>query len=573
MPCIIVAGYPLTKGSNTVESQRNRLAEITEEAKALIANDEIDFVQKRDQLKALKDERTKLEAEIEAAALAVELTAETPKESAEDSKAEAKDDTPTKAEAETAEPEAKTDAPAEAEAEKVEAEKPTEDEPKVEITNEKVAEAVAASAAPDTPKVDAEKPEWRPTLTASANVDGMRAGADMTVRDFQRVHRNAVSMESGRQVFAHLSNIPEGVGVVSELKSATENTAILAAAQPVPQAITAASSHFCGPDEAIMDIATCGLSDRSVQALFRTVGVSGRFRYIKALGISDVSGGIKVWEESDQLAVDPDDPATWKPCVDLACQSEITVTPYNVTQCGTLSQHQQLSNPNLVDNFIGQLGVAYARSADQKLLDTIVAGSRVFDIDAAVVGTNSLLNTIEFILGQLAPLKTYQDRIGGEGYVLAVADGTLEALLADQHLRGGGQEAEAKAQIIARIEEVSGASVEVIRDVHSAAEAAYNTAAAALPALGTPTAWAQGTNNVATHPMYYFKPDSYRVGMSEVVEAGFIRDAQLTRRNEVQYFFESGEFLEKVSCEESFVLNVTGCPSGVATAPDAAPAC
>jgi len=56
---------------------------------------------------------------------------------------------------------------------------------------------------------------------------------------------------------------------------------------------------------------------------------------------------------------------------------------------------------------------------------------------------------------------------------------------------------------------------------------------------------------------------AYSRGESTLVEAGYQRDATLTRQNMVQWFMEGHEYLEKMSPDvPSFTLELTGAGTG-----------
>lgn len=555
-----------------------KLDELKASGEQVFNDKELSAQERVTKLQEIKDQIQEVETEIQAAKLHEEVTAEADQEPEADADADAGEETSEDAqpEADASEEDAATEEQPEADAagDSEQADQPAaEGEPEVEENH--VEEAIAASSVKDAPEADAGTQPYRSALVASSAMEGLAPGAGVELHQFQKVHQSALRASGdSRQTFGGFRLFDSGGESLREENGAFRNTQLLHAGGIQDMGAITAAACFCGPDEAVKEIAAIGDDARPVQGVFNTVPVSGRFNYLKSLGIADVATGTTIWECADQEGIDPADPATFKPCVDLDCQADVTVEPYTVPACGLISKHTQLSNGQLVDNFIRTLGVAHSRTAEVKLLDELVAASRVFDVDAGALGTASLLNTVEFIGSQLIAPAFYANRVTRDGYIALVPLGTLEAIVADQHLRGGGQEAASRADILQSIQESLGVDrVEVILDVHTAAQAAYTSAVAALPAVGTPTAWVQGTNNVASHPVYILRPDSFRAGMGEVVEAGFQTDSELTRRNQVQYFAESIEFLEKIGSEESFVLNVTGCPSGVATAPAAAPAC
>ena len=540
----------------------DRLIEIRTEAAAIAADTELAPTDRLEKLNALKAEKAELEAALEAEAVAAELAAE-PTVEAEDA-AET-----TGGDQEASNPEAvAADSTPEAPAEPEAVENVVEFEAEAAPSDEQVGEAIAAAATPDAP-TPTEGDTWAPSITASANMEGMRVGDTMTHRDFQKVTRAAITAGGeSRSTYGSIPMFPEGTPTLNAMNSAWQNTAILAAGGGIPASITAAAC-FCGPDEAVKDIAQCGIDDRPVLGTFRTSPINGRFNYVRPLGISDTSDGVKIWECSDQDAVDPIDPSTWKPCIDLDCAAEINVEPYTITQCGLFTKQQQMSHPQLVDEFLSKLGIAYARKAETQLLDQIVAGSRVFNVSVAL----GILDSLKHVGGQLTLLRTFADRIASSGYIAVVPVGLVDALVTDQQLQGAVADMP-RSEILNNLADVLGVgSIVETHDADTAATAILQSAIAGLPPVGTPTAWSAAANTPASWPVYIYNPAAYRAGLGEVVEAGFQTDSQLTRQNKVQHFFEGIEVLEKVNCHESFTLNVTACASGAAPELVAGPAC
>lgn len=543
-----------------------RLDEIRAEAEALRDADPTTEVVAK--LKQLLAEKAELTAKLEAEQAIAELTAPVTIAEGDDDAAgdDAGDDTDAGDGEGAEDSDGDEAAPADDDEDADAGEGDAEGEADVE-TNDPVAEAIAASTVRDQPRAGTGGEEFKPRLVASSNMESLSVGSKMTADTMQRVHRMADSGRySGRHVFASIARW-NGEESVSTRRSSIENTRIMATAKGRSASLITAAC-FCGPDEAVKEIAACGTDGRPVADLFRSVPVSGRFNYVKPLPLGDVTAGVAIWDCADQDAVDPDDNSTWKPCIDLDCQPEVNVEPYLVPVCGTFTTLQQLSHPELIDEFVRKLAIAHDRIAEQKLLDEIRASSHVFTLNTG----QGILSQLVHIIGQLADVTPYGNRLDVSAYTLVVPNGTIEKLVADQHLRGA-QDGLRRDTIIAMLSDIGIGSIVEAYEPDTAAAAAYSAATAALPALGVSTAWDPAVNSVGTSPFYLLDPDAYRHGSSELVEAGFIRDAELTRQNRTQYFLEGAEFLEKVNCQPSYVIEITGCPTGTATELGTAPDC
>jgi hypothetical protein len=103
-------------------------------------------------------------------------------------------------------------------------------------------------------------------------------------------------------------------------------------------------------------------------------------------------------------------------------------------------------------------------------------------------------------------------------------------------------------------------------DADVTAEADYLAAAGLYVDPGSTVAFDPCTA-IGTWTLNIVPVNAYTRGESVLVEAGFQRDAALTLQNQVQYFLEGHEFLEKMVPEvPSFTLELTGAGTGGSTA-------
>lgn len=525
-----------------------RLNEIKAEAIALKSDDP----DRKEKLAALLAESNELKAqkvEIEAEAEALRAISEVPEAPAEgDDEEEAPAD----------------DAPAEEEA-------PAEGDD-AEASTQSV--ALAASAANPVDTDIAATHDSKPiALIASGNVGGTNPGDSINSRSLDRIHRHAGTSKPGagaiKSVFATME-IATGPAL-SDRNTAEQNSALMASAGSSIKPITAAAA-FCGPDDIVLDICAAGTDARPVQSLFRNVPVRGKFRYMKTATLSDVSSGITIFSEANQLDLDVEDAETWKPCVDLSCRDETTVTPYAIPACTTLGVWQQLSAPEQITNWLTQMQKQYSRIAEQQLLDRVRAQSYVYSAGA---GGQGLWTTVQPILANVATNVAAVNRGTTEGYVIIAPYGFLDALAADETMRGMSQNV-AKARIQALIKENYGMTVVESYETDSTVSASYRTGVTDLGTKvlgGAATAFTQGDASPDVYPIYVLHPDSFVAGSSDVVDAGYYRDGTLVRQNLVRYFWEGMEFLEKTCDHLSFVYELSNCPSGAAPALTDAPAC
>lgn len=527
-----------------------RLNEIKAEAAALKADDP----ERKDKLIALKTESDELkaqyaEAKSEAEALAAISEVPEPEPAADE------DD------------EKEEEAPAEGDKPDVETETPAADPaPAKEEARLPVAAAASAAKPVDT-DVQVDNHDDKPiALIASGNVGGTNPGDALNARSLDRIQRHAVSARPGKgsvkAIFASMQ-IAEG-DTINDSNTAAQNSHLMATAGNRVKPLTAAAA-FCGPDDIVLDICASGTDARPVQGLFNTVPVRGKFRYMKTATLADVSPGVAIWEEQDQLDLDVEDPLTWKPCVDLTCRDETTVTPYAIPACVTMGTWQQLSAPEQITNWLTQLQKQYSRIAETRLLDRIRAQSYVQSAGASGQG---LWTTIQPLLANVVELTAAVNRGTTEGYVIVAPYGTLAALAADETMRGFSQN-KGIARIQAELRENYGMSIVEAYETDSTVAPSYRTGATELGTKtlgGAATAFTQSDASPDVYPFYVLNPSSFVAGSTDVVDAGYYRDGTLVRQNLVRYFLEGMEFLEKTCDHLSFVFEVGTCPSGAAPA-------
>lgn len=576
------------------KSIEDQIAEKKAELAELQDSTEVTGTERLDKTKELVAEIAELKAEQEAAAAAeaalAEAEAPAEESEGEDSTAEGDAAETTGGDPEEAEADAEESGDAEAAADEAtsdadagEASEGSDDTEQAEaaggdteeqtVNENTEAEALAATASTDKPTGESTKPKTR--ITAAVTTDGFSAGQPLTWEDIRRGGQLAKSRQEGRQIIAAIDRGIPGDAVHGG-RSADENARIMAQATKVDHpSLTAAC--FCDPADAVKEIQTCGVDARPVLNSFRTVPVTGRFKYTKDLGLADVDGAAVIWECADQDAVDIDNPATYKPCVELDCGTEIEVEPYAIPVCGTYDTFVELSHPQRVQAFMDKLSVLHARVAERKLLDEIRAASRIF----TYTGGQGAYNSLVHVLGQLASPLQYGERLGSfEGYNAYVPVGTIEALTTDLLLSGTRSfdtAAKARAFVVDTLNSLGISSIIEILDVDTSNETDhYLPPVAALPAINTPTEWVAADNAVGTHKLYLLRPEDFRVGLSSIVEAGTIRDASLVKANKVQWFMEGLEFIEKTGCGESIVLEIEACTNGLGSGngsePDCAPA-
>lgn len=316
-----------------------------------------------------------------------------------------------------------------------------------------------------------------------------------------------------------------------------------------------AAGGFCGPGDTIKDVVQCGTATRPVEALFQHIQIMGEYRYIRGVNLSDVLAGATSWSEADDLAVDPDDTATWKPCVDMACSPDINAEVYAVVFCGSFGEFQNFSNPALVADFLRKGGIAYARVAEAELLRRLFQQSIQWTYDAAAVlpahgAVAALVDAVWTTLGD----SLYAGRLDLANYTLVLPPGLMALLQIDNEIRGFKNPDNATLDLSRRL---GGIRVVEALDVRTGSA----LVPAALPAAGGPPAALHALRD--TFDVYLIPTGDFALGQKSLVDVGVQRDGTLVRQNKAQYFVEGIESLEKLGCNPSFVLTLTNlCANG-----------
>lgn len=361
--------------------------------------------------------------------------------------------------------------------------------------------------------------------------------------------------------------------VLTAAAGAAANTRALAAA--LADESLQASLDACGPPDVLRDVPECLNTSRYVDGWFRTIPAAhGEIQYYRPFGLSDVSGAVAVWDETDQDAVDADDPDTWKPCVEIGCLPTVTVGVDAVTECMTMRVFDVMTSPEAVGSALQALRALMARTADGHLLDLYDAQASLYRFDASqarptvdVGSTVDLYDLVGRLLGAVAAAN--RDVDAGD-YTLAVEAGLLGHLGLDVVSACNPRPASEDAQSL--LSSLGIGNIVVTPDWSLTDGAgpfspylpinAPGNAAVVVPAR--PTTW----------KIRMFAPADWAMLSPGVEQLGVVPDLANKRQNKVTWFGEIWEGLAKIGCRPAFTVQVTaldssGIRAGCAT-PDAA---
>lgn len=552
-----------------MDEKLKRLEEIKTEVAGLEAiEDAKERLAKANELKA---EFETLTAEVEAFKIAESITATT-EEAADDAPDEEEKPVEEAPAAEPVEEDKEEEVSPDAPAEDAEA---TTEEPTVDNAHTPEAIAAAANAVKADTIESPKTPRRAMRLVASA---GDNTGEALTTTDFAEAHRSyeaiarTQSTTPAKAIMASMRrfNEEDKDNQLNERNSAITNSAIIASAGRREQASLTAAACFCNPDP-YLDL-TCEPFEggRPFSALFRTLEVTGSYRRVVDPIVSDYAAAVNPWTCTDQDGVDPDDPGTWKTCQHIDCFTETTITPDFTTACVTTDIMHRLAHPEQIDTVLNKVALRYEYEVEQKILDAFVAlADPAISVTNANVA-NGLLAKLDFALG-IASIAAAIPRnaIGWRGYTLVLTPGLLDALVADEHLRGFSHN-KTRQMVLDHLGAYNLDAIVEINHVDTSVLADYTAKANGIIAGGA-------LNNTGDAPVnyraYLVNTGSFVLPQNDIVSAGWMTDSNLVRQNRVQWFMESMETLDKYCDTWNAPLDLEGCITGNNSALVAGPTC
>lgn len=171
-----------------------------------------------------------------------------------------------------------------------------------------------------------------------------------------------------------------------------ENTRVLdsLSARAGEEAVVAAGG-CCSLAEPLRDQPMLASLSRPIADSLPTVGSNaGKVAFFPPVCLPQ--GGVGTWTCDDDEAVDADDPATWKECVEIDCEEVDDVTVEAIYKCLTIGNYQQRFAPERWDAILHAAAAAQARQAEVALFNGI-AGSD-YTTQHTVTDTGSIYSTL-----------------------------------------------------------------------------------------------------------------------------------------------------------------------------------
>jgi hypothetical protein len=431
----------------------------------------------------------------------------------------------------------------------------------IEQAEEVVAEALVAGVgdrpvAPTAP----EKPVVAYTAGAGQSAFSQGVALDLTGlgRAFES-RKNIQPGADGRVTQAVVASLPAfedshelAVPVLTDRNTAAQNDQIIAEAVESWKAVRAGqplahTAAICDPLDIIREIPEVGVSDTPFANLFpqRPIGRLG-FTYTPASSIDSTNDGIAVWTEDDQAAVDPADPSTWKPCVDISCSSPVEVKAQELTTCATVDTMIEMSSPERVREFLHLMGVQRARRREQYILGLWDDTASGYDFAGTYGALPSLIQALHTVLPQLL----YPEREDAANYDLVLEPGFVNKLVYDEYNKAYTDPTDA----VATLRAATGLNVVVLRDFVGASPFQVPPTPGGASAT---LAEIPDTNRVRIVPA-----GSYIYAATGEESTGWQTDPQLARQNKRQIFSAEWVMLAKHSGSPAAFIDVTSVGNG-----------
>ena len=452
-------------------------------------------------------------------------------------------------------PPAEEEAPAELEEAPAEAEAPTEVAPLAHAAGISVADlgGLPSGGAPS----ENSHPVSQASFRASAGQQVQPAGSTLSLSQLGEIFEDArrtgmASRIMPKTVVASVSRFTEDAPRLSGHNGMTANTDLILNMPQQPQ-----TAAICGPLDVVRTIPDCVDNGRPVRDLFRQIPADrGAFIFQRSVGLGDVGAGNGIWTDADAAALDPNDPTTWKQCLELVCADPITTEVDAIFRCMTADVKQEFSNPEQVQNNLNTLSASADRLAESVLLAKIDALSSAYTFAGDYGSLPALSQLIAALVGKAQ--STYRSTEDDPGYVAIMPVGLLNQLTVDTINRGFCCSEDARMVVEASLN-AAGLSRWIITPDFSLGGTDPWAGFALNPPGAAPVALPPVTT---TWNIQVLDPTDFFYYSTGEIAFGMQRSPELSRRNQIQWFGEIFEGMDKQGCHPSYTIAVDLCPNG-----------
>lgn len=415
-------------------------------------------------------------------------------------------------------------------------------------------------------------PRPRVALVAAAGANVLAAGSEMSLAELGEAIDATKSGDAGK---ALLASIPafEAMGVDDQLPAMLSrsntwetNNELIREAQAdfmalrggeTPAARTAA---ICEPLDIIREIPD-GFSATEVVSPELPSRPAGRlgFQHSRSIDLADVLAGVVLWDETDQSGVDPDDPSTWKPCVEVECPTPVSVKAEAVAACLQFDITTEMSNPETVRNYMNALDAQRARIKEARVLNRLDVLSSRYTFGGSYGALPTLIETVNEAVARAV----FANRQDDPSYTLFINPLTAALLRIDRANRAFGANCESCDVLDQFRDQLEGVS-QVVTTLDRSSEAGGNAEPGLPPAALNPVGDAPValTQSNGTHRIRLIDPRSFIYAETGKRDTGVQRSPELARQNRAQLFGEEFFYLDLTGPWANFSIDVNLCDDG-----------
>lgn len=431
----------------------------------------------------------------------------------------------------------------------------------------------AAAQAPPPPMQA--RPRVALQASAGAGADVVRAGTPMTDEVLgQAIERVKRQRGDGQVILASIPAFEEmDEGSIPTLLSANNPTSLnddlineavadwhTAVDGAPPIQASARLGALCGPFDIIREIPDAFVTSTPVADMFpsRPAGRGG-FTFTVSGTLADVAGASNLWSlhgtNNDQDNVDPNNSATWKPCITFDCPPNQEAFLEAIVTCVEYPFTLEMSAPERVQNLNNAVNSARARLFEGRVLQKIDSLSHAYHFNSDYGALPSFVDAVN----RLLPSLNYWNRQEPGRYDMILPPGCVELLRIDRANRAYGVEmevADVMAYLLGNID-----IRRVVLSLDASLSGEPGTPSAALNQIGSqPGTHVPDLDGV--HRVRIIDPAAAIYADTGEVNAGVLRDASMIKQNRTGYFTESMFFLEKHGPQPWATIDLDLCPNG-----------
>ena len=411
-------------------------------------------------------------------------------------------------------------------------------------------EIPAENAVPDTTSMSTPV-----TITAGADLTGITAGSELpnigAVADAmsKRIHAmRKVSGGDGEQMIVATFSTQYPDDRYLRAEDFSGNAAKVANVIS-SEAITAAGG-LCAPVAVRYDVFGLGSDARPVRDSLAVFAADrGGVQFAAPPVLADLTGAVSLWTVQDDIDAGTEGaPDPVKPCIRVACGSNVSVTTDAVPLCLTFGNMNSRAYPELVEAHTRLGMVQHARFAETRLL------TRIGSLSTAVTSAGELGAARDFFVALDQAVAGYnsRNRIDGAPLRLIAPEWLRKAIRADIAKQIPGDDALALADAeIDNLLAVRGVNVTWTLDGETG-QIFGAQSAGALAAFPASVIW------------YLFAEGTFLFLDGGTLDLGLVRDSTLNGTNDYKIFLETFEGVAKVGVESLKVttaLNIWGSSS------------